>query len=215
MITRRLFSTEITPLTRIGRALIRIPEEYKTFFNTKQPETPDIYDPNMKLLVHLEGDPEKVLEIAGRQEVFSILERMKVLMKWGHFYWRLSDLSGLNLDTIRVIRPSVEIANKSGSVEMKVYWQLKVRRNGAVFIDGKDTKMTLKSLLQVQLHRLQLLNSEPASKPHDTILYTGISRYVFDTQNGYCTELHVERVEPKIRGIDWKWKMSKVKFSEA
>lgn len=214
-LTRRLFSTEIPPLARIGRALLRIPEEYKTFFH-QNPEIHEIYDPNMKLILHLEGDvvsaPEKVLEIAGRSEIFLIIGRLKLLLKWGHFFWRLSDLSALNLEAIRVIRPAMETAVK-GRVEMKIYWQLKVRGSGIVFVDGEDTKMNLKSLFQVQLHRFQL-SSRPA-KTHNTILYTGISRYVFETQSGFCTELHVERVEPKISGIDWKWRMRKVKFSEA
>ena len=76
--------------------------------------------------------------------------------------------------------------------------------------------MSVKSVLQVQLQRLRLIDlpDVPPSRP-DAVLYSGICRYVFDTHGGFCTEVHVERVEPKISAIDWKWKRGKVKFSGA
>ena len=224
---RRLFSVEIHPLTRIGKALVTIPEEYKTFL-VQKPEIVDIYAPNLKLILHSDAvtgpdtPRDKLLEITGRAEIFRTIERMKMLLKWGHFYWRLSDLSALKLDPIRVIRPALESdARAKSSVEMKIYWQLKVRRGGPglpsiLFIDGEDTKMSVKSVLQVQLQRLRLIDPPvvPPSRP-DAVLYSGICRYVFDTHSGFCTEVHVERVEPKISAIDWKWRRGKVKFSGA
>lgn len=215
----RSFSTEITPLMRIGKALTIIPEEYKAFFNKTSPAK-EFYSPNLKFILHLDStavaDPQsdKVLQLTGREEIFSILNRMKMLMKWGHFYWRLSDLSALKLDPIRVVRPPSASASET-RVEMKIYWQLKIEGRSVVFIDGKERKMSLKSFIQVQLQRFRLLDSAGAASNTNIILYSGITRYVFDTQSGLCTEMHVERIEPKISGIDWKWRMSKVKFSEA
>ena len=227
-VVRRLFSTEITPLMRIGRSLLNIPDEYKMFFTRKQPEITEIYSPNLKFIVHLEStialpstqpdlhQPERIFELTGLEEIFDILERLKTLIKWGHFYWRLSDYSALKLDPIRVIRPTTSLESEKSSVEMKIYWQLKVvEGENVIFIDGKERKMSLKSLLQVQLQRFQNHSTPNPQNNTTTILYTGITRYIFDTQSGYCTELHVERVEPKISGIDWKLRMSKVKFSEA
>lgn len=219
VIIRRSFSTEITPLIRIGKAVTSISEEYKSFFN-KPPPSKEFYSPNLKFILHLDStavaDPQndKVLQLNGREEIFSILERMKMLMKWGHFYWRLSDLSALKLDPIRVVRPPSASASEP-RVEMKIYWQLKIEGRSVVFIDGKEREMSMKSLIQVQLQRFRLLDSAASASNTNTILYSGITRYVFDTQSGVCTEMHVERVEPKISGIDWKWRMSKVKFSEA
>lgn len=129
---------------------------------------------------------------------------------------------------MRVIKPlkidrELEELDRKGTVEMRVHWELKVLLNkedgNFVFIDGKETKMSLRSLLNVQLARLRsninnntTTSSSTFSKnigstsTHQKILFTGINRYVFDCTTGFCRELHVERVEPKIDRKEWKWR---------
>lgn len=210
----------------IGRAIRRIPEEYKGFFWTKK--TPEIigpeFDDKLKLILHLEPtDPstskkhfedDLVLLSEGKKDVNEFLGRLKFLLKWGHFVWRLSDLSALHLEPTRVVKPDEPAEQEQSFYEMKVHWRLKVVKDaGLCFIDGKETKMSFKSLCQVQYHRLRDLfpsqqkQNDQIPKKDTVILYTGISRYVFSGQTGLCKEWHVERIEPKISGVDLqKWR---------
>ena len=82
-------------------------------------------------------------------------------------------------------------------VEMKIYWQLKIEGRSVVFIDGKERKMSMKSFIQVQLQRFRLLDSAAAASNTNIILYSGTTRYVL-IRKVDCTEMHVERIEPKI-----------------
>lgn len=217
---------------KIGRAITAIPEEYKEFFYKKNKKKtgegeneiigPE-YDDKLKLILHVETkskgvkenfNEDLVLLSEGRKDVHDFLGRLRVLLKWGHFMWRLSDLSALHLEATRVI-PPVELEDSPGmvqnDVEMKVHWRLKVVKDeGLVYIDGKETKMNLKSLWLVQYHRLRdLLHNNPLGigKTREMVIYTGISRYVFSARNGLCKEWHVERIEPKITGVDLKWRV--------
>ena len=205
--TRR-FSTNETKL-RIGKAIRTIPEEYKTFFNSNKILLDEsIYDPKLKLFLHLNetvlppppsGD-DKILLVEGVREVDKFLGRLRMIMKWGHFYWRLSDLSALKLEPVRVIKPT---EYDEMAMELKVYWQLKVDGD-AFFINDE---INFKSLIKVQRQRFfPITDRYPANPPYS--LYTGINRYVFDGESGMCKEFHVERIEPKISKskIEWKWR---------
>jgi len=206
---KRCFSNNEARL-RIGTAIRTIPEEYKTFFTSKKVLNDSIYDPKLKLILHLNGTvlmppstnptDDKVLLVEGVKEVDKFLCRLRILMKWGHFYWRLSDLSALRLEPQRVIKPEENF--ECQDIEMKIHWQMKVDGD-SFFINDK---INLKSLYQVQYQRL--FPNKTFQK--ETILYTGISRYVFSGTSGFCKEFHVERVEPKISKskMDWKWRIA-------
>lgn len=213
----------------IGRAIRKIPEEYKGFFWTKK-KTPELigpeFDDKLKLILHLEASDtsakapvdDLVLLSEGRREVNEFLGRLRFLLKWGHFVWRLSDLSALHLEPTRVIKPeeeeSEQLQGQISKYEMKVHWRLKVVKDSeSCFIDGKETKTSLRSLCQVQYYRVRDLLLSQRQRERGTlqskdsvILYTGISRYVFSGQTGLCTEWHVERIEPKVTGVDLKWR---------
>lgn len=207
---KRCFSDQEVKM-RIGTAIRTIPEEYKTFFISKKVLNESIYDPKLKLFLHLNGTvlmpqsssvtDDKVLLVEGAREVEKFLTRLRVLMKWGHFYWRLSDLSALRLEPQRVIKLS-ELTCED--VEMKIHWQIKVNSD-AFYI---KENVNLRSLLQVQYQRFFPSSTTQVGPP--TILYTGISRYVFSGRSGFCTEFHVERIEPKISKskIEWKWRIA-------
>lgn len=209
---KRCFSNDEVRL-RIGTAIRTIPEEYKTFFTGKKALTESLYDPKLKLILHLNGTvlmpppsstnptDEKVLLVEGVKEVEKFLCRLRILMKWGHFYWRLSDLSALRLEPQRVIKPE---AVEGQDIEMKIHWQMKVDGDDAFFINDK---INLKSLYQVQYQRFFPVES---SQKLGLILYTGISRYVFSGTSGFCKEFHVERIEPKMSKskMEWKWRIA-------
>lgn len=209
---KRCFSNDEVRL-RIGTAIRTIPEEYKTFFTGKKALTESLYDPKLKLILHLNGTvlmpppsstnptDEKVLLVEGVKEVEKFLCRLRILMKWGHFYWRLSDLSALRLEPQRVIKPE---AVEGQDIEMKIHWQMKVDGDDAFFINDN---INLKSLYQVQYQRFFPVES---SQKLGLILYTGISRYVFSGTSGFCKEFHVERIEPKMSKskMEWKWRIA-------
>lgn len=214
MISKRLLSST-NSLLRIGKSVRMIPEEYDTpFFSfMRNIENKEIYSPKLKLFLHLnEGGvlpSDRILLVEGLREVDNFVGRLRFLLKWGHFFWRLSDLKGLRLEPVRIVKPS-DAAVNNNNFELKIHWQLKVNQTGQLFyIDGKSNKMTLPNLLRVQFHRLFPTNLPASSNPKSFILYTGINRYVFDESSGFCKELHVERIEPKISGIDWKWRLTK------
>lgn len=206
---------------RIGKAIRTIPEEYKSFFTSKNILTDPIYDPKLKLILHLNETiqfpppvtnsitDETVLLAEGVKEANKFLGRLRFLMKWGHFYWRLSDLSALRLEPQRIIKPTkFEGDDDDGDVEMKVHWQLKVDKNdGAVLIEDA---INLKSFAQIQFQRFFPSSPRPPAKHEPIVQYTGISRYVFSGRSGLCTEFHVERIEPKISKskIEWKWRLT-------
>ena len=211
---KRFFSSNEARM-RIGRAVRRIPEEYENFFISKKVLNEEaIYDPGLKLFLHLNGtieessqsssNDDKVLLVEGRREVEKFLTRLRLLLKWGHFYWRISDFSALKLVPQRVIKPEFfGAADGRDDVEMKIHWQMKV--NGRAYFIKEN--VNLKSLYQVQYHRF-FGNSELEND--STILYSGISRYVFSGTNGFCKEFHVERIEPKISKskLDWRWRVA-------
>ncbi len=207
-----------SPLLRIGKSIRTIPEDYKTFFNTKNRELfrEETYSPKVKMVLHLnEGilPTDRLLLIEGLGEVNGFSNRFRFLLKWGHFVWRLSDLRAVQLTPTRVIKPEGD----SGSLEMKVHWQLKVASTlegcKVLYADGEQIKISLGSLLQVQYHRFFpkpiTSTSESTTAASARVLYTGITRYVFDKSNGLCREVHVERVEPRISGVEWKWRVAK------
>lgn len=234
--------TDKEALLRIGRSVRNIPEDYRHFFTRPGPtvidETP--YDANLKFIVHLnEGlmgnSPElseklklNFLVVEGKRRVGMFLWRLRWMMKWGHFFWRLSDLNFVKIEAVRVIKPhklDLEMNNnfsgddgveEIGKIEMRVYWELKVLINrddeNFVYIDGKETLMNFRSLLSVQMARLRSLINKVETDNNTSlfrdqkILFTGINRYVFDTTTGHCRELHVERVEPPIDQREWKWR---------
>ena len=235
--------TDKEALLKIGRSIRNIPEDYRHFFTRPGPsvidETP--YDGNLKFIVHLnEGlmgtSPElseklklNFLVIEGKRRVALCLWRLRWMMKWGHFFWRLSDLNFVKIEAVRVIKPhklDLEMKNnfsgddsaeEIGKIEMRIYWELKVLMNrddeNFVYIDGKETLMNFRSLLSVQMARLKsLINTKVESNTKTSlfrdqkILFTGINRYVFDATTGNCRELHVERVEPPINRREWKWR---------
>lgn len=198
---RRRFYSNLEANLRIGNAIRQIPEEYRTFFNPKKKMALDdeaVYDPKLKLFLHLNeisqlngGGDDKILTVEGVKQVDKFLCRLRILLKWGHFYWRLSDLSALKLEPFRIIKP-VGSTEESRAVEVKIYWQLKVNGNGFY----NDGKMNMKSILRVQQERFF-----PTNKPSSDsalILYTGTSRYVFNRLTGLCSEIHLDRIEPKL-----------------
>lgn len=209
---KRLFSeSEGEARLRIGSGMRKIPEEYENFFKSKKELNEMVYDSKLKLFLYLNGtvllppsspnEEGKVLLVEGKKDVENFLDRLRVLMKWGHFYWRLSDLSALKLEPQRIIKPE---SFKDGDVEMKIHWKMKVDGD-AYFIEGP---VTLKSLYQVQYQRLFPADNKPSQARTQTVLFTGINRYIFSGRSGLCKELHVDRIEPKISKsiLEWKWK---------
>jgi hypothetical protein len=187
-------------LLRIGSSIQRIPTDYDDFFDRpcRSIISAESYDPiKFRLFLHLNS--ALPTEIEGKGEVSTFLCRLRFLMKWGHFFWRLSDLSVLQFVPIRVIKP-LDFST-SGPVELKIHWQLQLLLNEGIFwIDGTEKKMSLVALLKVQYYRLfGYKHRQPFSVP-PKVLYTGINRYCFDADTGYCTELHVERIEPLLFG---------------
>jgi hypothetical protein len=210
---KRCFSDNEARL-RIGSAVRTIPEEFGNFFKSKKVLNDSVYDSKLKLFLHLNGtvllppslppsssnEEGKVLLVEGKKDTDNFLDRLRVLIKWGHLYWRLSDLSALKLEPQRVIKPE---SFKGGDVEMKIHWQMKVDGD-AYFIEGP---VSLKSLYQVQYQRFFPADKPPQARTQ-TVLYTGINRYIFSGRTGLCKELHVDRIEPKISKniLEWKWK---------
>ena len=214
LLGRRLFSTERTqPHLRIGNSIRTIPDGFKTFFESKEIFNEESFGSNLKLTFRLDGEEEKLLLVEGRGEVNKFTDRLRFLLKWGHFVWRVSDLSAVRLEPTRIIKPS---NMDSDIINLKIHWQLKVAMSNCPFyIDGKRIKMSLPNLLQVQYHRLFPLFSNHRNNPKDDhILFTGINRYSFDKESGMCRELHVERIEPRIGGIEWKWRIAKGEHKE-
>lgn len=123
-------------------------------------------------------------------------------------------MRALKLKPIRVVKP---VDNSDvGNLEMKVHWQLKIsphHKSSFFYIDGETVKLNLFTLLQVQYHRF-ISPQSIHPLPTDRILYTGISRYVFEGTSGLCREIHVERIEPRISGVEWKWQVAKGEISE-
>lgn len=218
---------------RIGRAVRNIPEDYRHFFTRPGSDVIDFspYDPNCKLILHVENIltssttssaststsllsptttaallPE-ALEIEGKRAMRLFLWRIRFLWKWGHLFWILSDWQALKMEPIRIINPTTRLKHQN---ELKIYWQLSVDPTRAVFI---NKKISLKSLYKVQMARIfgdhhhhsshhTITDRETITSP-PIILMSGLNRYIFDLKTGYCTELHIDSVEPKIDRSKW------------
>lgn len=194
---------------KIGRAIRNIPLDYLNFFTRPAPHVIDLhpYHPEQfKLVLHLDqllhgktdaSETERLFEIGGVANLAAFTRRLRFLTLWGHFFWRVPALSALQVEVTRVVLqpPSMSNADLPDRVIMRLYWQLKS-------CEPVSEEYTWRTLFAVQIERLQRLIgwSRPNASSTPTVLYTGISRYIFDGKDGWCRELHIERLEPRLSG---------------
>jgi hypothetical protein len=212
--TFRAFSTQNEARLRLGRSIRNIPLDYLNFFTRPAPEVIDLapYDPlDFQLVLHadqlLEAAGSGSLLPEGSSSVFTIhgvaglahfCRRTRWLVRWGHYFWRLPDSRALNVAVTRLVvhPPGLVAANADlpERVIMRVYWSLQS-------LEPVREVMGFGDLLQVQAERAKRaigVSRPPASPNPPQVLYSGISRYVFEGSSGLCKELHIERLEPPL-----------------
>lgn len=201
---------------RIGRTVRNLPSDYHHFFTRPAPEVIDFspYAPrNFRLNVNLKNTlmaefPPllETIEIDGRERFKRFAARARWALLWGHYFWRLSDLSRLRLEPVKLVQAD------AGQLEVSVYWRLKVELDGQVqFISGP---MDCKSAWAVQSARIKGLlrstldgsSSSSATATEGLVLFSGVNRYVFDSESGYVRSLTIDRIEPKLDRSQWKWR---------
>lgn len=197
---------------RIGRSIRNIPNDYHHFFTRPAPEIIDFsgFAPRLfRLTINLRNSLKSeipplldCIEIDGRERFRRFLGRVRWVVLWGHYFWRLSDLSRLRLEPISLIQTE-------GELEAVVNWRLNASLDeGVKFISGP---LTWKSAWEVQSVRIKRMLSEhygtdTSSATKNIVLFSGINRYIFDPQTGFISHLIIDRIEPKLDRSQWKWR---------
>ena len=207
---------------RIGRTIRNLPSDYLHFFTRPAPEVIDFsaYAPrNFRLSINLKNSLRaelppllEVIEIDGKERFRRFVGRARWVLVWGHYFWRLSDLSRLQLEPVKLVQ-------SEGSLDVSVYWRLKVELDERVkFVSGC---LDWKSAWSVQSARIKRLMKsfavEEQQETNSLVLFSGINRYVFDGESGYVRSLTIDRIEPKLDRSKWKrrsWWFEKLTSNE-